>query len=564
MNARIKTTLFVCVTMAACLGVPVLASAQDGSGSGSTAFRTTIEQIFAEGEHPYFSNADLPRERTTLETLYAERNWQPLWSADNAPTRPALALLSALRTAENYGLAATDYQANGILYQLVDLVTTPGAQPERWAQFDLALSTSALRFITHLHYGRVDPKAVGFDIAVSADRIDRLAVLEQLRNSVDPKSVFATIEPPYEHYQLLKGTLTRYRLLALEPGLTDLPAFSVRSIKAGEPYAGTAQLRRLLVALGHLPSDQAAPDTEVTLDPALVTGLKRFQELHGLDPDGALGKETFRHLTTPLSQRVEQIELTLERWRWLPRLETPPIFVNIPQYRLFAFNTTVDREADLKTMDVIVGRAYPNTRTPVFTEEMRYLIFRPYWDVPYSIATRELLPEVRKNPAYLDRNNLEIVRGGGDDAKPVPPTPENLAALAAGQLRMRQRPGPDNALGLVKFMLPNAYNVYLHSTPAQGLFRESRRAFSHGCIRVSDPVGLAEHVLRNEPGNWTREKIEAAMQDSTPLRVNLSRPIRVFILYGTAIANEAGDVFFFDDVYGHDAKLAALLAKTGV
>lgn len=558
--------LIVLVSLIVTLVLQAASAQETGQGidvGASSPFRSTVEQILVEGEHPYVTNPDLPRERTTLATLYGQHGWQPLWSADSTPTRPALAVLSALRTAENYGLRAEDYEANRILYQLIDLVTTPGAQPDRWAQFDLALSAATLRFITHLHYGRIDPKAAGFDIAVSADRIDRLALLEELRGSLDPKTIFASIEPPYEHYQLLKGTLTRYRLLALEPGLTELPAFSVRSIKAGEPYAGAAQLRRLLVALGDLPARQAAPDTDVTLDPALVAGLKRFQELHGLDPDGALGKETFRHLTTPLSRRVEQIELTLERWRWLPRLETPPIFVNIPQYRLFAFRSTDDSEAEMERMDVIVGKAYPNTRTPVFTEEMRYLVFRPYWDVPYSIATRELLPEIRKNPGYLDRNNLEIVRGGGDDAKPVPPTPENLAALAAGQLRLRQRPGPDNALGLVKFMLPNAYNVYLHSTPAQGLFRESRRAFSHGCIRVSDPVKLAEHVLKNEPGNWTREKIEAAMQGSTPVRVNLSQPIRVFILYGTAIANEAGAVFFFDDIYGHDTKLAALLQKIG-
>jgi len=326
-------------------------------------------------------------------------------------------------------------------------------------------------------------------------------------------------------------------------------------------YTGAPALRHLLVALGDLPANRAAQPTDLTLDPALVEALRQFQSLHGLDPDGALGKETFRHLTTPLSHRVDQIELTLERWRWLPKLDTPPVFVNIPAFRLFAFGTPEDREADMLKMDVIVGRAFPNTRTPVFSEEMRYLVFRPYWDVPYSIATRELLPEIRKNPAYLDKQHLEIVRGPGDDAQPVPATPENLAAVAQGTLRMRQRPGNDNALGLIKFMLPNEYNVYLHSTPAQGLFREARRAFSHGCIRVSDPVALALHVLKDEPGDWTREKIEAAMQGDTTFRVPLRKPIPVYILYGTAIASEAGQVFFFDDVYGHDARLAKLLGE---
>ncbi len=551
------------IAVAALLAMTPAPAQNNGMAQEPAPFRSTLQQILAEGEHPYTSNAELVREKATFEALYDRHGWQPLWSADGTPTRSALAVLSTLRTAENYGLHGADYEANRILYQLVDLVATPGApRPERWAQFDLALSGAALRFMTHLHYGRIDPKAVGFDITVSADRIDRLALLEELATSSDPKAVFARIEPPYEHYRLLKASLTRFRLLALEPGLTELPAFSVRSLKAGETYAGAAQLRRLLAALGALPQDRIAPDTDVSLDPALVEALKHYQALHGLTPDGALGRETFRQLTTPLTKRVEQIELTLERWRWLPRLETPPIFVNIPQFRLFAFNTNEDREADMERMDVIVGRVYPNTQTPVFTEEMRYVIFRPYWDVPYSITTREMLPEMRANPRYLEEHDLEIVRGGGDEAKPVPQTPENLAALAAGTLRLRQRPGPDNALGLVKFMLPNAYNVYLHSTPAQGLFRESRRAYSHGCIRVSDPIALAQHVLKNEPGGWTREKIEAAMNGLRPVRVNLSQPIRVFILYGTAIVTEAGQVFFFEDVYGHDAKLAALLEKT--
>ncbi len=534
------------------------ATAQPGDAG---AFGTTLQQMLADGSHPYVRTPDLRSERTPLQQLYERRGWQPLWSEDQSPTRSALATLSLMRGAENYGLHGSDYEANQILYHLVDLVTTPGVHPDRWAQFDLALSAAVLRFTTHVHYGRIDPKQAGFDIPVAADRIDRLSILEEVAAATDPAAVFARIEPPYEHYQLLKAALPKFRLLALERGLTDLPAYTGRSVKPGETYAGAPALRHLLVALGDLPTDSAAPESDLTLDPALVAALKQFQTLHGLAPDGALGRETFRHLTTPLLHRVEQIELTLERWRWLPRLETPPIFVNIPQYRLFAFGTTQDREADMLKLDVIVGKAFPNTRTPVFSEEMRYLVFRPYWDVPYSIATRELLPEIRKNPSYMDKQNLELVRGPGDDAKPVPPTQENLAALVAGTLRLRQRPGNDNALGLIKFMLPNEYNVYLHSTPAKGLFREARRAFSHGCIRVSDPVALAEHVLKDQPGDWTREKIEAAMNGTETFRVPLSKPIPVYILYGTAIVSEAGQVFFFDDVYGHDARLAALLGE---
>jgi murein L,D-transpeptidase YcbB/YkuD len=195
----------------------------------------------------------------------------------------------------------------------------------------------------------------------------------------------------------------------------------------------------------------------------------------------------------------------------------------------------------------------------VFAAEMKYVIFRPYWDIPFSIMEHEMLPAIRANPDYLRREHLEIVRGSSDSAAVLPPTTDNIKALASGTLRLRQQPGADNALGLIKFMLPNPHNVYLHSTPAARLFSQSRRAFSHGCIRVSDPVGLAAYVLHNAPGNWTQETIAAAMNGTFTRRVNLANPIPIMILYGTALATEDGPVMFFEDIYGHDRRLEELL-----
>jgi murein L,D-transpeptidase YcbB/YkuD len=235
-----------------------------------------------------------------------------------------------------------------------------------------------------------------------------------------------------------------------------------------------------------------------------------------------------------------------------------PIIVNIPQFRLFAFESTTDSEALIRQMDVIVGKAFEATQTPVFSADMSYVVFRPYWEVPYSIALKEIVPGARTNPASIEKHQMEIVRGSGDAAVVMANTAENVELLAKGVLRLRQKPGPNNSLGLVKFMLPNPYNVYLHSTPAQALFGESRRDFSHGCVRVSDPVGLAQYVLRESP-EWTREKIQAAMNGSSPTTVTLKHRIRVFIVYGTALATEKGNVLFFDDIYGHDQRLEEAL-----
>lgn len=498
-----------------------------------------------------------------LRTTYERRQYAPCWLRQNAPTPQALQLLTVLRDADAYGLRNADYQGDALAEQLVKLSDGNTADAD-WAQFDVALSSVAVRFIKHLHYGRVDPRSAGFRLYSARNDIDIAARLAAVATTPDMNATLREIEPPFDHYDLLKRALARYRLLAVDAELTKLPSFNARSIKPGEQYAGAAALRRLLVAEGDLSKDQVAADTDTSLDPALVAAIQHYQTRHGLQADGALGKQTFIALTTPFTSRVRQIELTMERWRWFPALHAPPIVVNIPEFRLFALHTTHDREADMLRMDVIVGRTYPAMRTPIFMGDLKYVVFRPYWDVPRSIVVNEILKSIQTHPDYLEKNHFELVRGQRDDSPVVPPTPENIAALRAGQLRLRQQPGPDNPLGPVKFLLPNDYNVYLHGTPAQHYFSASQRTFSHGCIRVSDPLSLAEYVLRNAGGDWSREHIEAAMNGDLNQRITLNRSIPVMIVYGTVMANEAGDVLFFNDIYGYDQKLESLLGLAPV
>ena len=486
-----------------------------------------------------------------LRTVYAQRANAPLWNLDGQTTSQAQALIRELQRAYTYGLRPEDYGGDA-LAALSGPSGISVADAGRWGRFDVQLSGAALRFMSDLHYGRVKPTSVGFNLPTMHQRIDLGASLSALADATDVAKAINEIEPPFHHYALLKDTLTKYLDLAQHPELKNLPAIS-GSIKPGNAYAGAPALRRLLVALGDLPAGGSTPADETTLTPELSAGVRAFQQRHGLTPDGTLGKTTFTALTTSFAKRVRQMDLTLERWRWLPPFDTPPIIVNIPQFRLFAFRTTEDRVADILQMDVIVGKTY--TQTPVFESDMRYVVFRPYWDIPPSILRKEMLPKIRANPGYVAANRLQIVGGQGDDSPVVAPSPAAIEGLASGKLRLRQIPGPDNALGLVKFMFPNVYNVYLHSTPAHRLFGETVRAFSHGCIRVSDPAALGTYVMRDEPGGWTREKVEAAMNGTKTQRVNLQHPIRVLILYGTALATEAGPVLFFDDLYGLDRKL---------
>jgi murein L,D-transpeptidase YcbB/YkuD len=323
-------------------------------------------------------------------------------------------------------------------------------------------------------------------------------------------------------------------------------------------------LHRRLRALGDVPAHASVPAEGAPYDGVLVDGVTRFQTRHGLQADGVIGDATQAALRVPLSWRVRQIELAMERMRWLPHLgEQRFLAVNIPMFRLWAWDKVSASGAPSFGTGVIVGRAL-NTQTPVFVEEMREVIFRPYWNVPPSILRHEILPALARDPDYLRQHDMEIVSGQSDAAPIVALSAENMAGLRRGQLRVRQRPGPKNSLGLVKFVFPNDSNIYLHGTPAPELFSRARRDFSHGCIRVEDPVALTEWVLADQP-QWTRNRILAAMNVSPSRRVQLTQPITVILFYITAVVMPEDDsIHFAEDIYGHDGRLDRALAREGV
>jgi murein L,D-transpeptidase YcbB/YkuD len=320
-----------------------------------------------------------------------------------------------------------------------------------------------------------------------------------------------------------------------------------------------ATLHAWLLATGDLPAGTPPPADRY--DTSLEAGVVSFQLRHGLEMDGVIGKATQAALAIPLTWRVRQIELALERLRWLPDLSAGRLIaVNIPMFQLWAWDQVPSSAPPTLSMHVIVGRAL-DTRTPVFAAELRHVIFRPYWNIPSSILRNEILPAVRRDPAYLTRHNMEIVAGASDDSPVLAPTAEHIASLGSRGVRLRQRPGPTNALGLVKFMFPNENDVYLHGTPSVQLFSRARRDFSHGCIRVADPAALAEWVLR-DPTAWSRDAVAAAMNGAANHRVDLTDPIQVVIFYTTAVVQpEDGQVYFADDVYGHDRRLATALTR---
>lgn len=518
-----------------------------------SAIAAGARRIVAAGQNPGMRWPRLTDVRAGAESLYSAVSPQPLWVHDGRATPAARALIVVLGQAETRGLDPRDYDA--VTLDSLGSRLGSASPTAELAAFDAMLTANALRFVSALSNGRINPQVVHADFHLPNPRPDLVGAVAALRTSTVPDSILTAMEPRFRHYVLLKRALANFRVLARDSGLLPLPPLP-RRLKPGEPYAGAVQLRQLLTALGDI-VDSVAPvvraDSLYADD--LVQGIRRFQARQGFAVDGIIGDSTAARLGRSFGQRIRQIELTLERWRWMPRQFTaPPIIVNVPAFRLHAFSTMSDDEASLLSMNVVVGQAF-KTETPVFAADMTYLVFSPYWEVPASIMRKDVRPKALANPGWLARNHMELLRGG----TVVPPTPENIAAIG-GAVRARQTPGPWNSLGRVKFMLPNAQAVYLHDTPARNLFENPRRDNSHGCVRLADPAALARFVLRDQPA-WTAERIDAAMRGTAPQNVTLSKPIPVFIVYGTAVARESGEVFFYGDIYGHDRTLNRLLLK---
>ena len=530
-----------------------------GAASGS-------QRLTADGEallRTLVNAADLPdlhwrhfaSQQKEVKELYESLSGTLAWVQWGKPTPQARALIRVLKKAEYKGLRPEDYDGPQWDDRLARLEQSMAPSESDLIRFDLALTVSTMRYISDLHIGRVNPGLFHFALDSDHTTSDLSAFLtEKLLSSKDVKSTLETVEPSFPVYRRTESALKAYMDLARRDDGELLP-LPPKTVKPGNSYAGVAVLAKRLALLGDFLDERGS--TEDIYQGALVDGVKHFQKRHGLEPNGLLDLASLSELNTPLSRRVMQLQLTLERLRWLThKFERPPIVVNIPEFRLHADN---EEYHWVLSMKVVVGGAYEH-QTPVFASVIKSVIFRPYWDVPLSILEADLIPHLEKNPLYLTENSYEIVDKKGTVISEGIVNKATKEKLRSGDLRVRQKPGPENALGLVKFDIPSPYDVYMHGTPATELFSRSRRDFSHGCIRVEDPVALAKWVLRDKPA-WTEESIRAAMKGDETVQVKLDKPIPVLILYSTAVVTENGEVRFFDDIYGQDATLERALAE---
>lgn len=502
-----------------------------------------------------------------VEDFYKSSGYALVWSRDGEPTRQARSIIELLQEAEEKGLDPADYEGPRWADRIDELIS--GKEPlseQLLSQFDVALTVSLMRYISDLNRGKLNPDLAHtpFDLDSYGARLasfisDRLVNGESAASTIEEE-----VEPPYDGYRWTVEALHRY--LALSRSLADsevpLPVPKDR-VAPGSSYGAIQQLADKLRLLGDLPKDAIVERDSPVYGPPLVDAVKHFQERHGLAPDGVLGKSTLTQLNVPLSHRVLQLRLTLDRWRWVPHnFPRPPLIVNVPEFELRGLDSEYHTELEMK---VVVGGAFAGHQTPAFAAEMTYVTFRPYWNVPVSIQKLELVPKIEKDQSYLVKNRYEVVTLADKVVTEGTVDDKILEKLRSAELHIRQIPGPENALGLVAFTFPNKYDVFLHGTPATELFSKTRRDFSHGCIRVEKPAELAEWVLRGLP-EWTPERIAFAMNNETgapgkPRKVMLDQPIPVLIVYATAVVLTTGEVRFFDDIYRHDARSEELLSQ---
>jgi len=552
---RIQISLLLCLA-SILFSDPAPAQVKPGGASAQ------LSAIVASGNLADLRWPDFSDYRIHLTNFYRPAGYKPVWIRDGQPTPQALALIELLQQADQKGLHPEDYDAPRWADRLT-LLKSPH-QDDDEARFDAALTVCIMRYISDLHIGRIDPQNLGFEFNVSNKKLYLPDfVRERLVNGSDLPSELAAVEPPFAAYKRLIAALLHY--MELQKTGDGEKVLDAGPVSPGDNYAGIAGLAKRLRLLGDLPGSVTIPPDAMVYEGPLVDAVKHFQERFGMQPTGQFDYKTLVEMNVPLSDRIEQMQLGLERLRWLPStFKEPPIIINVPEFRLYAFNEKGDVGL---TMRVNVGEDY-NHQTPMFEGNIQYLVFRPYWTPPPNILKKEIIPDIEKNPSLTDLN-LELVGAGGKVIKSGDVTPAMLQQVRSGRLTVRQPPGPENGMGLVKFIFPNQHDVYIHDTPAsldmfseatEGEEGELQRVASHGCIHLQYPDKFAAYILRNTPG-WDLDKVDKAMHNGKDnMQVNLVPPIPVLIFYLTAVAEENGDIHFFRDIYDHDRTLEIELA----
>lgn len=522
------------------LALTITAAAAD-EAANREALRVEVEQLRDSGRLSIggvdIASGDL------LAELYERRNFTPTWT----DVKQIDELLVAVQAMYDDGLDPSDYHVDEIEFVKRELEAGRIVTPRERAALDIMLTDSVIRLGYHQRFGKVNP--VDLDPVWNFDRDlngrDPATVLQEAIDAESLTRFLAELFPRGPLYMALRDALGKYRRIAADGGWPQTPDGA--TLKPGAEDVRVAMLALRLAVTGDLADVSVASTT--LYNKTIEAGIRVFQGRHGLDVGGVVGPATLRALNVTVEQRIEQLRLNLERTRWvMHRIEDDFVIVNIAGFKAYLVR---DRQI-VWNAKVQVGA--PFHKSPVFRSELKYVVFKPTWTVPYSIATREMLPKIKADPTYFDTRDFDVKDRAGNLVDPASIDWSQLSRRNFGYTFV-QRAGPGNALGQVKFIFPNKFSVYLHDTPSKALFGKAERAFSHGCIRVEHPFEFAEVLLESE--GWDRARIDAIVETKS---VYLSKPLPVFLLYWTAEVDDEGVVHFFTDVYERDEKVAKALA----
>ena len=488
-----------------------------------------------------------------LPIFYENRVYQPAWTDKQGSLRKAETLLNAILRADREGLRPGDYHLEKIkaivseLRQIYELGWKPNLH--QIVDLDLLLTDAFLIYGSHLISGRTNPEIIHPQWFANRREGDLAQLLDHALSSNQIEETLAALLPTHADYNHLRDTLAIYRKFAEAGGWPTVP-FG-KKLQLGDRSERVIPLRQRLAAEGFLTN--AGADDQTLFDSDLDQALKKFQMQNSLETDGILGTNTLQALNISADQRVRQIMVNMERWRWLPQmLGDRYVLVNIAGFHL----NVVEHETPVLDMRVVAGKTY--RKTPVFSDKITYLVINPHWGVPNTIAKKDILPKVKKDPKFLKNQKFHVFEGWGDNTREIDSSMIDWNTVTAANLRYRfkQDPGPQNALGRIKFMFPNKFNVYLHDTPAKELFVKARRDFSSGCIRIEKPVELAEYLLRDHP-DWPPEKIRSTLtgSDVNVQTIKLPEPVNIHILYWTVWVEKDNRIFFSPDIYDRDNAL---------
>ena len=526
--------------LAAALSIPVAGSTPAPADDPTREFlRERIESI-ESGTRPEIRGAAVAAVRA-LAQLYERRGFAPAWSAEKAEQ-----LLLAIRDAQADGLDPADYHLK-LLEQLrleVEGSTSPSI--DLTVDLDLLLTDALARLGYHILFGKVDPEELdaNWNYVREMPDLDPPDALQEVIDSADVRETLSRAKPQYVFYSSLKAALAQHREIASRGGWGSIPPGP--ALRVGDTGPRVAALRARLSSAG----DTTTAPANGTFDEPLAAAVGRFQARHGLAADGVAGQRTIEEMNVPVQARIDQIRVNLERGRWLLHaIGDEFVAVNIAGFELYYFrNGKVAWNTPVQ-----VGKPY--RKTPVFRSRITYLVFNPTWTVPPGILANDILPAQRRDHSTLEKKGLGVFDSKG---RPVATESIDWDRMTASRFRyvLRQAPGPNNALGRVKFMFPNDHAVYLHDTPSKGLFEKEDRAFSSGCIRVADPLRLAELLLEGQSG-WSRAEIDRAIAAGATRSVTLKRPVPVWLTYWTAWVDGSGNLELRRDLYGRDARVLA-------